>query len=206
MKRDDSATDAAVGTEPEELARAKCYLLFANLLHRPPNADALASIGTLEGGSETPLLTALGDLGRCARTTSAEAARQEYGDLFHGLGGTTINPYESYYRTGFMYEKPLAELRRTFGRLGIQGTRSTGDPEDHAAAILEAMAGLITGAYGPPADPALQKEFFAKHIQPWMPGLFRDLAARADAQLYRAIGGAGQAFLQTEVRAFAQIG
>lgn len=198
-------TDAATGIEPEELARARCYLLFAGLLHRPPDAEFLASIGILDGGPETPLLTALGDLGRCARTMSADAVRQEYSDLFHGLGGTTINPYESYYRTGFMYEKPLAELRRTFDRLGIQGTRSTGDPEDHAAAIFEAMAGLITGAYGPPARPSVQKDFFAKHIQPWIPDLFGDLAATADAKLYSAVGVAGQAFLQTEARAFEQI-
>ena len=189
----------------EDRSRSQCYLLFSGLLHAPPTAELLAAAATLEGAGEAALLGALGELGGCARTMPGEAVRNEYDDLFLGLGEAGINPYQSYYLTGFLYEKPLAELRRTFRDLGIRGARATGDPEDHAAAILETMAGLIVGTFGPPASLPSQKDFFLQHVWTWIPVLFRDLAEHPGAVFYRAVGAAGGAFLETEQRAFEQI-
>ena len=189
----------------EDRSRAQCYLLFSGLLHAPPAADLLAATAALEGDGGAALLGALGELGGCARTMTHEAVRHEYDDLFLGLGEAGINPYQSYYLTGFMYEKPLAELRRTFRDLGIRGARTTGDPEDHAAAILETMAGLIAGTFGPPASLPSQKDFFSQHVWTWIPALFRDLVQHPEAVFYRAVGGAGGAFLETEQRAFEQV-
>ncbi len=189
----------------EDRSRAQCYLLFSGLLHAPPGAEMLAAVAALEGTPDVPLLGALGTLGTCARTMPHDAVRREYDDLFLGMESAGIHPYQSRYLTGFLYEKPLAELRRTFRSLGVRATRSTGDPEDHAAAILEAMAGLITGTYGSPALLASQKTFFRAHIWNWIPALFRDLAAHPDAVFYRATGSAGDLFLDTERRAFEQV-
>ena len=189
----------------EDRSRAQCYLLFSGLLHAPPAADLLAATAALEGDGGAALLGALVELGGCARTMTHEAVRHEYDDLFLGLGEAGINPYQSYYLTGFMYEKPLAKLRRTFRDLGIRGARTTGDPEDHAAAILETMAGLITGTFGPPASLLSQKDFFSQHVWTWIPALFRDLVQHPEAVFYRAVGAAGGAFLETEQRAFEQV-
>ncbi len=189
----------------EDRSRAQCYLLFSGLLHAPPTADLLATAAALEGAGEAALLGALGELGGCARTMTREAVRHEYDDLFLGLGEAGINPYQSYYLTGFLYEKPLAELRRTFRDLGIRGARATGDPEDHAAAILETMAGLIVGTFGPPVSLPSQKNFFSRHVWTWIPALFRDLVEHQEAVFYRAVGAAGGTFLETEQRAFEQI-
>ncbi len=189
----------------EDRSRAQCYLLFSGLLHAPPAADLLTAAAALEGAGEAALLGALGALGGCARTMTHEAVRHEYDDLFLGLGEAGINPYQSYYLTGFLYEKPLAELRRTFRDLGVRGARTTGDPEDHAAAILETMAGLIAGTFGPPASLPSQKDFFSQHVWTWIPALFRDLTEHPEAAFYRAVGAAGGAFLETEQRAFEQI-
>lgn len=189
----------------EDRSRAQCYLLFSGLLHAPPAADLLAAAAALEGDGEAALLGALGELGGCARTMAHEAVRREYDDLFLGLGEASINPYQSYYLTGFLYEKPLAVLRRTFHDLGIRGARATGDPEDHAAAILETMAGLIAGTFGPPASLPSQRDFFSQHVWTWIPALFRDLAEHPEAVFYRAVGAAGGTFLETEQRAFEQI-
>ena len=201
---------AAGGAPPsppdvEDRSRAQCYLLFSGLLHAPPTAELLAAAGAFEGDGDVALLGALGALGGCARTMTREAVRHEYDELFLGLGEASINPYQSYYLTGFLYEKPLAELRRTFRDLGIRGARTTGDPEDHAAAILETMAGLIAGTFGAPASLPSQREFFLQHVWTWIPTLFRDLVEHPEAAFYRAVGAAGGKFLETEQRAFAQI-
>ena len=200
-----AAGEAPPGPPVEDRARARCYLLFAGLLHAPPGADLLAATAALQGGGDAALPAALGALGGCARTMTPEAVRHEYDDLFLGLGEAGLNPYQSYYLTGFLYEKPLAELRRTFRDLGLRGARTTGDPEDHAAAILETMAGLIAGTFGPPAALPAQKDFFSRHVWTWIPALFRDLVAHPDAVFYRAVGAAGGRFLETEQRAFAQV-
>ena len=204
------STDASSFRPPprpavEDRARAQCYLLLAGLLDAPPAAGLLAATAALEGDGDGSLLVTLGDLGGRARTMTPQAIRHEYDNLFLGLGEAGVNPYQSYYLTGFLYEKPLAELRRTFRDLGVRGAPTTGDPEDHAAAILEAMAGLISGAFGPPVSLPAQKDFFLRHVWTWIPTLFRDLAAHPDAVFYRAVGAAGGAFLETEQRAFEQV-
>ncbi|MCY3701146.1 MAG: molecular chaperone TorD family protein [Rhodospirillales bacterium] len=197
--------DSAPHLDAEDRSRSQCYLLFSRLLHAPPAPGLLAATAALQGDADLSLLGSLNKLGACARQMTEEAIRHEYEDLFLGLGEAGINPYQSYYLTGFMYEKPLAELRRTFQNLGVRATRSTGDPEDHAAAILEAMAGLIAGTFGPPATLPSQKDFFDRHIWTWIPALFNDLAVHPDAVFYRAVGSAGAAFLDTEQRAFEQV-
>ncbi len=193
------------GAAPEDRSRAQCYLLFSGLLHAPPGPELLAAVEALEGEPDVPLLQSLGELGAAARSMPHEAVRREYDDLFLGIAEASINPYQSHYLTGFLYEKPLAELRRTLRHFGVRGTRSTGEPEDHAATVLEAMAGLITGAHGPAASLSTQKEFFNRHIWTWMPALFRDLSTHPDGAFYRAAGAAGGIFLDTERRAFAQV-
>ncbi len=190
---------------PEDEARARCYLLFAGLLHAPPDESFLGAVCALAGSRGTPLLDALGTLGRCGQAMTSTDIRHEYDSLFIGLADTGINPYESYYRTGFMYEKPLANVRRDFQHLGLRGTRATGDPEDHAAAILEVMAGLITGSHQKPATLEDQKIFFADHIESWIPELFGDLVAHPEARFYRHLGAAGVCFVATERQGLEQV-
>lgn len=38
------------------------------------------------------------------------------------------------------------------------------EPEDHAASVLEVMAGLIDGRFGQPASIEQQKQFYDAHI------------------------------------------
>jgi len=205
LSSESASDDTAPLLDAEDRSRSQCYLLFSGLLHAPPAPDLLAATAALQGDADLSLLGSLNKLGACARQMTEEVIRHEYEDLFLGLGEAGINPYQSYYLTGFMYEKPLAELRRTFQDLGVRATRSTGDPEDHAAAILEAMAGLIAGTFGSPAPLPSQKDFFDQHVWTWIPSLFSDLAVHPDAVFYRAVGSAGTAFLETEQRAFEQV-
>ncbi|MEZ5906236.1 MAG: molecular chaperone TorD family protein [Geminicoccaceae bacterium] len=73
-------------------------------------------------------------------------------------------PYASYYRTGFLHEKPLAALRGDMAELGIARAPGLAEPEDHIASLAESMAGLIAGDFA--ADAAAQQRFFERHIAP----------------------------------------
>ena len=63
----------------------------------------------------------------------------EYHALFIGLGRSELLPYGSVYLTGFLQEKPRADLRQDLARLGLETTDETHEPEDHAGALCEVM-------------------------------------------------------------------
>ena len=97
------------GLPDEERVRADCYRLLGRLLAAPPGAELLDAVGRMLGG-QGELGAALDALAAAARGTDAEAASREYHDLFIGLARGELVPFASYYRTGFLYDKPLAKL------------------------------------------------------------------------------------------------
>jgi TorA maturation chaperone TorD len=111
-------------------------------------------------------------------------------------------PYASYYLTGFLNEKPLADLRGHLARLGIAGAEDQDEPEDHIAALCEVMHGLATGVFGKPASLDQQRAFFDAHIVPWAGKFFEDLEAAAQTTFYASIGKVGQLFMAVEAEAF----
>lgn len=188
--------------EEEELARARVYLLLARLLANPPDDVFLQSLTDLSGGA-TPIGSALADLAGAASGSAPAAWREEFEALFVGIGRGELVPFASYYLTGFLHEKPLAALRADMARLGIAAADDVAEPEDHVAALTEMMAGLITGAFGAPADLASQERFFATHLAPWAGRFFADLEAAENARLYRTVGALGRALIDIETEAFA---
>ena len=55
--------------------------------------------------------------------------------------------FASFYMTGFLNEKPLANLRDDMKRIGISRSFRTSDPEDHIASLCEMMSGIITNHF-----------------------------------------------------------
>ncbi len=198
----------------EDAMRARLYGLIAHLLAAPPDMATLADLARLTGDA-SDLGRPLGDLGEMARELSpdvlspqdeaCERLAREYHDLFIGLGRGELLPYASYYLTGFLNEKPLARLRARMNELGIERDPSSREPEDHMAAILDMMAGLIVGRFAEPADLATQKAFFTAHLADWGPYFFRDLEKAEAAQFYAPIGALGRAFLIIEQAAFEMV-
>ncbi|MGI9409898.1 MAG: TorD/DmsD family molecular chaperone, partial [Hyphomicrobiaceae bacterium] len=144
-----TAKAEAVALAEEDVLRAQLYDLLAGLLSRPPGPDDLSHLARLEG-NDTPLGNAIGALARAAGQSEV-AVRDEYHTLFIGVGRGELLPYASYYLTGFLNEKPLAKLRSDMAGLGVTRGADTSEPEDHAASVLEIMAGLIDGRFGEPA-------------------------------------------------------
>jgi TorA maturation chaperone TorD len=186
----------------EDRLRADCWRLLGRLLAAPPTADVLDAVGRMLGG-QGEFGAAIDGLARAARGTDADAADREYLDLFIGLARGELVPFASYYRTGFLYDKPLAKLRADMERFGIASADNASDPEDHIAALAEMMAGLIGGEFGAPADLATQRQFYDTHLAPWAPRFFADLEKAESAKFYKHVGAVGRLLMQIESEAFA---
>jgi len=185
----------------EDLLRAQVYGLLARLLASPSDQDVLDIISGIEGDA-SPLGEALSALADAARADTTDALREDFDRLFVGLTRGELVPYTSFYLTGFLNEKPLADLRGHLGRLGIAGAEDQSEPEDHIAALCEVMHGLATGVFGKPASLSDQQAFFDAHVAPWAGKFFEDLEAAAGTDFYTAIGKVGLLFLAVEAEAF----
>jgi TorA maturation chaperone TorD len=183
--------------DPLDLERARLFALLGRLLAGPPDAGLLGRLGALGGGG--PLGEAFAGLAAAARETDAESADREFFDLFIGVGRGELLPFGSYYLTGFLHERPLAELRADLARLGIERAPGVSEPEDHIAFVCETFAGLLAGAF--PALPAEAGAFFARHIKPWAGRFFADLEAAEAARFYRAVGRLGRLAVEIETAA-----
>lgn len=176
------------------------YALLSTLLARAPSQETLDAVSAL-GGDDTPLGRAHGALAAAAAGIDAEAVRREHFDLFVGVGRGEILPYASYYLTGFLNERPLAAVRRDLGVLGVERAEGLHDPEDHIAILCDVMSELAAGRLG--TTSLGEAAFFARHLQPWAPMLFEDLARAPSARFYRAVAAVGSAFVAIEAEAFA---
>lgn len=192
---------AQVSVSEEDQLRAGWYALLAQLLSGEPSEARLQMMRGL-AGDDSELGQGIEALAAAARGTAVDAARQEYFDLFVGLGQGELLPYASYYLTGFLNEKPLARLRGDMARLQIARADDVTEPEDHIAALCEMMAGLITGSFGEAADLEEQRKFFDAHIGCWAPRFFEDLQAAQSAVLYMPVGTLGRLFMEIESQAF----
>jgi TorA maturation chaperone TorD len=197
----DAESDATTGIFPEEQLRANTYALLAVLLREPPGAEALGKLAALEP-DDSEMGRALGALAGAAREASVEDIDDEFHDLFVGVGESELKPYGSYYLTGFMYEKPLAKLRAEMAALGLGRADDVPEPEDHAAALCEAMCALITGEFGAPETLARQRAFFDTHIAPWFGRFFEDMETSPSARFYRPLGTVGRLFMRIETQSF----
>jgi len=197
------STDRVTREIPEEeLFRARLYSLLARLLAAAPDAALLAALGRISGDA-SELGQAFAALARGAAAASAADAAAEYHDLFIGIGRGELLPYGSYYLTGFLHEKPLAELRDALAGLGVVRVPEVKEPEDHIAALCEVMAGLIEGAFGDSAPLTVQRRLFERHIAPWAARFFAELEAAQTAKFYRVVGRIGRLFIGIETTSFA---
>lgn len=203
MGASEHAMEQAAEIADEDILRARLYALLGELLADVPTAETLAQAGNLSGDAGTDFGEAINALAAVARKTTTQQASDEYHDLFIGMAAGEVQPYASVYLTGFLHEKPLADLRGHMGELGIARAPKRAEPEDHIASLCEMMAGLITGSFGAPASLATQKEFFDRHIAPWAGRFFEDLAAAKAARLYMPVGRIGKLFVEIERDAFA---
>jgi TorA maturation chaperone TorD len=182
-----------------EIARARQYGLLAVLLARAPDANLLAQLAAVRGDA-SPLGLAHAALAEAAAGASTERLEREFFDLFIGIGRGELLPYASYYLTGFLHQRPLARLRADLERLGIERADGCAEPEDHAALLCDVMAGLAERRFG--AESGADRDFFEKHLAPWIGRFFTDLEEARAAQFYRHVARIGRVFVAVETEAF----
>ena len=196
-----AAAEAVTNAISEEDAlRAQLYRLLALYLQSPPAQAELDLAAQLEG-DDSPIGKGISTLALIAGKSEETAIGQEYQDLFIGLGRGELLPYASYYLTGFLNEKPLAKLRNTMSELGMKRQEGVKEPEDHAGALCEMMAGLVEGDFG---DGSLegQRKFFNDHLSAWIRHFFTDLENAKSSVFYAALGTIGKSFMEIEEAAF----
>ncbi len=194
--RTEPALDASVLTA-EDYARANIYALLGAMLIKSPDAELLKLLKQIEAAefdTGIEMAAAWAALKSGAEEARITALEDEFHDLFIGLGRGELVPYGSWYLTGFLMEKPLAELRIDLQKLGFERRDGVHEPEDHAAALCETMSMMIINQ----VSFETQKIFFNKHIGSWMARFFADLAKAESARFYRTVGSMGEKFLQLE--------
>lgn len=119
-----------------------------------------------------------------------------------------MNPYESYYLTGYFWDRPLVVVRDFLKEVGIEKEEGFPEPEDSLVFELEVMRRLIGRQYSAP-DPDgqarwlnAQASFLKRHLLVWAPQAAKDLAGAAGAVFYGGVGKLIQGFLELEQKLF----
>ena len=185
----------------EDRLRADLYNYLGVMLAAPPDQLLLDQSANLTG-DDTALGQAIQGLSRVAKVSKPKAVQTEFNALFIGLGRGELLPYASYYLTGFLNEKPLANLRATMGSFGMARSDDVFEPEDNIASLMEMMAGMIVGRFGRIATIPEQNTFFNAHISTWASHYFTDLQAAKSSVIYGSVGAVGAAFMDIEREAF----
>ena len=188
---------SAIEVTEEDRLRADLYNYLGLILSAPPDQLLLDQTAGLSG-DDTELGQAIAGLARVARVTKPKAVVSEFNALFIGLGRGELLPYASYYMTGFLNEKPLAKLRGDMATIGMARAANVFEPEDNIASLMEMMAGMIVGRFGPPATLQKQRDFFNTHIGPWAGHFFSDLQSAKSSVFYASVGAVGSALVVIE--------
>ena len=189
----------------EELARAELYGLLAQLWLAAPDVAllqqfraAVTQAPEAGGHLEQPWQA----LVHALRQTDAAQAAAEHEALFHGVGKPEVFLYGSYYLSGFLNERPLAQLREDLATLGLTRDAQRGETEDHLAYGFEVMRYLIAGDDAAVCNLAQQQRFFRAHLQPWVERLCDAVEAQPRADTWRAVAAFTRLFIQVETQGF----
>ena len=157
---------------PEDQTRADCYAVIARLFGAPPDAELLRALGKAEQMGGSAINSVAGAWNRlldASAAMDADAAAQEYTDLFIGVGKCEVDLHASHWRTASMPDKPLVELRVELPALGIARRADATMLEDHLSALCETMRLLIVGdEHRRAASIDAQRNFSRKWLFPWV--------------------------------------
>lgn len=186
---------------PEEQARANFYALLARLFYAAPDEGLLKALATadeLKAEDET-LAARWRELVAAAALTEAEAVRSEYDRVFVGTGKAPVTLYASAYSLRYTNETPLAALRGDLAALGLARREGTGEPEDHIAALCDAMRHLISDPERPLEE---QQRFFDRWIRPNYEALCAAIDKSEHTAFYRVVARVAKTFFSLEQAAF----
>ena len=190
----------------EEAARADFYALLSRLFQSPPDGavlQAIAGAAPIDAEGDRRLAAAWQDLVAASSAMDAEAALDEYDALYGGVGRSPVSPYAGAYSGATAIDHPRVRIRADLAGLGLAPRVSAHEPEDHFAALFDAMRVLVAGGAGRgPATVQEQRRFFESHLAPAFEGFLKATAAAAKANYYRRVAALAAAFLAIESESF----
>src|SRR5258706_661215 len=191
---------------PEEAARGDFYALLARLLHNAPDAALLGSIAAaapIPAEGNAALARAWKDLVDASSVMDADAAMQEHEALFGGVGAASVSIYAGFYTRALAIDHIRVRIRNDLAALGLEVRADAAQPQDHFAALFDAMRVLVSGgARRPGAGIAEQRRFFDAHLLSGAGKFFDALARAKDANYYRKVAAFGAAFMALESESF----
>ena len=190
----------------EETARAELYGLISELFYAPPRAELLAQLRVAAteapaagGFLEEPWRQLVG----VAREMDDLSIQREHDALFGGVGKPEVYVYASHFLTGFLNEKPLAQLRTDLAALGLdRDTATMSETEDHVSYVFEVMRFLVAGDDVSLSNLTQQAKFFGNHVQTWLPAFCDAVQATPRARFYAALAELTRAFVSVESQGF----
>jgi TorA maturation chaperone TorD len=190
---------------PEDRGRAEFYALLARLFADAPDPSLLKAIADASPiAGDGPFALAWNRLIAASGAMDADAAAQEYTELFVGVGQCEVNLHGSHWLAGAMLERPLAELRAELATLGLGRRPDVVMLEDHLSALFETMRLLVCGTPDrPPAAIAVQRAFFGRHIAPWAISCCIAIHESAIANYYACVAELTQQFMALDRDALA---
>lgn len=186
----------------EEAARAEIYGVLAALLYAPPAQALLDAIAAAPVVGDSLLEQAWNELADACRHAQQAAVREEYEALFIGVGKPDVMLYGSFYLSGFLMEKPLAELRADLSKLGLERSEAMSESEDHLAALCEVMRHLIQSDDAVLGNLVAQQKFFDTHMRPWVLTCCEAVEVHPNARFYRFAALFARRFFEVEMQAF----
>ena len=134
----------------------------------------------------------------------AERVVDEYTRLFIGPHDPKVNPYESFYFTGHMWDRPLSDLRTFLKAIGVDKQDGYSEPEDFLAFELEVMRWL-TAKQAAAANSEEesrwlrpQANFLKEHLLVWVPACAQEIELAQGANFYVAVAMILRGFLEIE--------
>jgi len=201
MTNTDQAAQAEISNNQEEAARADMYGFLAGLYFRAPQAALLNAIADSATQADSLLGEAWSMLADACRDMNATKIQEEFDKLFIGVGKPEILLYGSYYLSGFLMEKPLAELRNDLASLGLERPEHIAESEDHISCLFEVMRILIADE-SEGGTLSKQKQFYASHIHPWIDEMCAAIMNHPNAHFYKNVANLTKCFAEVESQAF----
>jgi TorA maturation chaperone TorD len=191
---------------PEEAARGDFYALLARLFHDAPDQALLRSLADappIPSEGDAALSTAWQELVVASSVMDADAAAQEYEQLFVGVGKSQVSIYSGYYTGAMAIDHPRVRLQADLAALGLGRRTHSTEPEDHFAALFDVMRVLVAGGAGrSSATVAEQRRFYEAHLKPGAGKFFDAIRSAKDANYYRKVAALGAAFVLLETESF----
>lgn len=197
-------TTAAIAVHPrlsdEDQARSEFYAVLGRLFTAPPDAPLLQLLGSAApADGDAPIAHAWNALVAASRAMDADAAAQEYTDLFIGVGKAECNLHASFWVRDTL-QRPLVAVRADLADLGLGRAAGSAVYEDHLGALCETMRLLIAGKSDErqPVSLAVQRQFFERHLAPWANRCVDAINACAVANYYARVAEFAAVFLAVE--------